>query len=72
MQTPVITNSPVDVSLADVTASAVVVSSSMTLVVVSNGSESWSCSAVVSSIDFSVVLSVKTHDGNVSTQPFSD
>ena len=82
MQTLVITNSPVDVSLVDVTsainvsfvdvtASEIVVSSSMTLVDVSNGSETRSCSAVVTSSDCSVVLSVKIHDRNVSTQPFS-
>jgi len=82
MQMLVNTNSPVDVSLVDVTTSAfnvslvdvtaseIVVPSSMTLIVVSNGSESRSCSAVVTSSDCSVVLSVKMHDRNVSTQPF--
>ena len=82
MQTLVITNSPVDVSLVDVTTSAInvslvdvtaseiVVPSSMTLVV-SNGSESRSCSAVVTSSDRSAVLSVKIRDRHVSTQPFS-
>jgi len=83
MQTLVITISPVDVLLVDVTTSAIdvlvvdvtaseiVVPSSEILVVVSNGSESRSCSAVVTSSDCSVVLSVKIHDKNVSTQPFS-
>ena len=83
MQTLVITNSPVDVSLVDVTTSAInvslvdvtaseiVVPSSMTLVVVSNGSESRSCSTVVTSSDCSAVLSVKIRDRHVSTQPYS-
>ena len=83
MQTLVITNSPVDVSLVDVTtsvidvlvvdvtASEIVVPSWKILVVVSNGSESRSCSAVVISSDCSVVLSVKIHDKNASTQLFS-
>ena len=73
-QTLVITNSPVDVSLVDVTTSAIdvslvdvtafeiVVPSSKILVVVSNGSESLSCSAVVTSSDCFVVLSVKIYE----------
>ena len=66
-----VTTSAIDVSLVDVTASEIVVPSSKILVVVSNGSESRSCSAVVTSSDCSVVLSAKIHVKNVSTQPFS-
>jgi len=62
-----VATSAINVSLVDVTASEIVVPSSKTLVV-SNGSESRSCSAVVTSSDCSVVLSVKIHDRNVSTR----